>query len=557
MNTKKILLSTLPFVLASCSGGGSSNSSSSGRDPSKATEITIYAGGSSEYMWKKGGMEAEAYRAIEDAYYEATGNNIKFKTEFLGQKMKETITTGINDGEIDVVISHLGGGDGIDDWMMNQNTKLYRDLSLDLEDYEYLGSNMAWSDGGSLSLNALDRVTTKAGEVIAFPSVINPYKFGILVRKDWMKACGYSDVEEAGYTLVDNYEDFEAMCLAMKARYGLTYTLSGAIYEIEKTGILGAYDIPAGYYTQSEDTYNGQKIVDVGGLINSNYGKVLNVESRWISNGILPQAPDEKKVDDCEADFIAGKTGVFLENPNITHLVEVSRLCKAVNPGAEFAVLQAMTKDKSSTSKGFMRNSVATFGAVITKNTPDYKAILSFLNWAYSSKENYELCRYGIKGTHWIDNKDGTYSYPDGYDYQNKPYSGILTLVENQVISNLSYSGFTDTEKSWFTNAAKKENYLVNDKVDYLLILQNKDALNVHFANRKAMYTFTQNIWSGVYSYDSDHVHGSDGGAATCKTYNTADRQAEVDAYLASTAKKYSEEVYKLYEALKRNSRVK
>lgn len=545
----KRILSLIGFsaLLISCGGESPKESSTergSGSSPSveassnqnvqsDATTITIYAGGSSEFAWRKGGMEAEVYKAIEDRYYEDQGVRLKFNVEFLGQNMKNSITTGITDGSIDVIISHMGGGDGIDDWI-SQNG-LYRNLTNDFEDYEYIGKNMKWSDGDGLSLNAVARVLTSSFETIAIPSVVKPYKFGILVRKDWMEACGFSDEEKAGLELVDNYETFERMCLAMKERYNLPYTISGAIYEIEKTGILGAYGVPAGYYTSSESEYQGTPIVDVGGLINKGYGDVLSVESRWISNGILPASPDDKKVDDCETDFIAEKTGVFLENPTITHLIEVARLCKKENPEAKFAVLGAMTKDKESTQKGFMRNSLGTFGAVIAKNSPDHKKILSFLNWAYSSKENYDLCRYGLKGVHYFVDSNGRYSFPEGYDYENKPYSGILTLVENQVISDMEYAGFSEQELAWIAKARQAENYLVNDKVDYMLILPDKTLLNRHFSARKEMFNYTQSIWAGT------------------KNYSKAEHEAIVDNYLSSTHD-YSAAVYNHYTTLKQLS---
>lgn len=552
MNKKIIIPLLMSTLLVSCGQTGAPSESESGGDNTPATEIVIYAGGSAEYSWRKGALEEEVYRAVEDRYYQDTGKKVKFNPQFFTQNMKNTITNNVTTGEIDVVISHTGGGDGIDDWIMQNG--LYRDLYYDYEDYEYLNANMIWSDEEeSLTLNAKARLLTSNDEIIGIPSVINPYKYGILVRKDWMNACGYTDVAVAAHPewkVVDNYVTFEEMCLAMKERYNLPYAISGAIYEIEKTGILGAFDVPAGYYTKSVGTYNGQNILDVGGLIDTNYSHVLNTESRWITNGILPKSPDDKHIDDCEADFVAEKTGVFLENPTVEHLIEVARLCKKQNPDAEFTVLQAMTKDETSTSKGFMRNSVATFGAVITKNTKDYKDILSFINWAYSSQENYDLCRYGVLGTHYFLDENGNYYYPEGYSVENKPYSGILTLVENQLISNRAYAHYTEEEKTWIANANKKENYLINDSVDYLLYLNNKEELNKHFSNRKAMYNFTSDIWAGLCKFEYNHSHDGHTDYTSCKIYNHEDRMAITNKYLADTSK-YAMEVYQLYRNLK------
>ena len=134
MNKKVLTSAVLLTLLATACGPTGPGSTPGGRGD--ATTITIYAGGSSEFAWRKGGLEAEVYKAVEDAYYESTGKNLKFNVQFFPQNMKQNITTGINDGSIDVVISHMGGGDGIDDWIMGNG--LYRDLTYDFEDYEYL-----------------------------------------------------------------------------------------------------------------------------------------------------------------------------------------------------------------------------------------------------------------------------------------------------------------------------------------------------------------------------------------------------------------------------------
>lgn len=96
--------------------------------------------------------------------------------------------------------------------------------------------------------------------------------------------------------------------------------------------------------------------------------------------------------------------------------------------------------------------------------------IIKFLNWVYKNPENYNLCRYGIEGKHWVNNGDGTYSYPEGKDeYLVKaPYSGILTLVENQNISNLVYKGYSEEESKWLEIAANPDNYIKNDVVNYM-----------------------------------------------------------------------------------------
>ena len=155
MNKKIIIPLIMSTLLVGCGPTTPTSESldSESVDTTPATEIVIYAGGSAEYSWRKGALEEEVYRAVEAKYYEDTGKKVRFNPQFFTQNMKNTITNNVTTGEIDIVISHTGGGDGIDDWIMQNG--LYRDLYYDFEDYEYLNENMVWSnEDESLTLNA-------------------------------------------------------------------------------------------------------------------------------------------------------------------------------------------------------------------------------------------------------------------------------------------------------------------------------------------------------------------------------------------------------------------
>ena len=94
--------------------------------------------------------------------------------------------------------------------------------------------------------------------------------------------------------------------------------------------------------------------------------------------------PDSVTVDKGESEFIAGTTGIFFQDPTVTHLIKVARKCKIMNPDAEFTVLGALTKDAESTDKGFMRNSVATFAACVPESSKQAELIVKYLDWMYS-----------------------------------------------------------------------------------------------------------------------------------------------------------------------------
>lgn len=467
-------------VLCAC-GGGETTTPDPGTDGGNAgkrpqgTKIVIYAGGSSEFSWVQGSEEEDVIEAIEDAYWQDTGRSLDFEIAYLGQNMKSKLQSELSAGsQVDIAISHTRGGDGIDDWV------LANDQYYELTDVLYdLGPNVLKAVqkstmGDDYLGTPLDSLTTYQGDIIGIPSVINPYKFGILVRKDYMEQCGYTDDPELAatgeYELVDNLETFGEMCLAINKLTGNTHAVTGASWDWEKVIVLGAYT-HAGTFTSGVFDIDGVPTILTGGA-SPEYGQVLKLEYEWAKAGILNPNGSETPLESAEAEFIAGNTGVFVQDPTIQHLIRIARLTKERNPEAEFTVLGALTADKESTRKGFMRNMEATFAACIMKQSTNAERIMHFLNWVYKDADNYNLCRYGVEGVHWIDNGDGTYSYPEGTDYDVRPaYSGILTLVENQNMSNLIYKGYTEEELRWINEiAGNPDNYIDNDLVDYLFV---------------------------------------------------------------------------------------
>lgn len=530
MKKKSLLPFAAAVLLASCGGGtssstpGSSTTSSGGLVRPQGDKIVIYAGGSSEFAWVKGSQEDKVIKAIEDRYYEDTGNSLDFEIAYLGEDMQTKLSSELAAGsQVDIVISHTRGGNGLDDKLKGENDhyNLYDAI------YDY-APNLYDAIAG----DPLNSMTTSTNDTVCIPSVISPYKFGILVRKDLMEKAGYTDdPTQTDKTLVDNLQDFEAMCLEMNKLTGNSYAVTGAAWDLEKVLTLGAFST-AGYFSSGVFSEDGAELVMKGGCTTA-YQDVLSTEYQWAKKGVISKEANSILLNDGESNFIAGKTGVFVLDPTIQHLIKVSRMAKAQNPEATFTVLGPLKATKGSTKKGFMRNPSATFGAAITKKSTRVNQILSFLNWVYSSADNYNLCRYGVEGVHWVNNGDGTYSFPEGKEsYATSPaYSGILTLVENQKMSNLTFKGYSEEELHWINDiAGNPDNYIKNDVMDYLFTQTDKFNIIQGSATDK-LYTMAVDAWTGKVDPKSLSSDGKNTVyEATSKEYRT--RVREVDQYI-------------------------
>lgn len=485
------------------------------KEPNNGEKIVIYTGGSSEFLWREGSDEKAVWKAVEDKYKKDTGIALDFEVNFMGKDMKDKVTTAISGkNQVDLMISHTSGGSGIDDWMY------YGRNYYDIYDYiatygENIIANSVWQSG-DVKLDGLERLYTTAGEVIGIPSVISPYKFGILVRKDMMEECGYTDDAEkaksGNYTLVNDLLTFEAMAKKMVEVYSpetkgsMKYAVTGAIFDLEKVGLVGAFGLDAGYYTNTVYNYEGEDYVIPGGGQEA-YKEILALENRWAKEGVISRQADSITVDQGESYFIAGSTGIFVQDPTITHLIEVVRKCKKANPQAEFTVLGALplSADENSDeykkyqgAKGFMRNSVATFAACIPNVSKQAKNIVKFVDWMYSKEENYLLCKYGIEGKHWVNNGNGTFSFKEPYSITNPAYSGVLSFVDNQNVSNLVCANYTQEELKWLDIAGDKSNYINNPTIDVLLLTKNETYNSGLWAAYNEVSGYCNQCWHGL-----------------------------------------------------------
>ncbi len=496
-----LLLLSATALLVSCSQGGATASSSNPNSSDARSvvrpageKVVIFAGGSSEFSWIKGSEEDKVISYIEDKYYEDTGNSLDFEISYLGEDMQTKLSSELasDPSSVDVVISHTRGGNGVDDKLKGESD--HYNLYDTIRDY---APNLY----NAISGDPIDSMTTSTNDTVCIPSVISPYKFGILVRKDLMEQAGYTDdadkAAKDGLELVDNLDTFASMCQGMNKITNNSYAVTGAAWDLEKVLTLGAY-ADAGYFSYALTQDDGTELIRKGGATDA-YKDVLALEYQWANNGVISKEANSILVSDGESNFIAGKTGVFVLDPTIQHLIKVARMTKNQIPEAEFTVIGPLAAHKGETKKGFMRNPSATFGAAITKKSKKVNQVMSFLNWVYESEDNYNLCRYGVEGTHWMNNGDGTYSYPEGKENYatNSPYSGILTLVENQRMSNLIYNGYSEEELHWINDiAGNEDNYIKNDVMDYLFTTSDEFNIKQNAATNE-LYQMAVDAWTG------------------------------------------------------------
>ena len=157
-----------------------------------------------------------------------------------------------------------------------------------------------------------------------------------------------------------------------------------------------------------------------------------------------------------------------------------------------------LTKDAQGKElKGFRAEASAYSGLVINPRSKNQELMLEYLNWVYASKENYELCAYGIEGEDWIRVGEDEFSYPSE-SYITKPsYSGTLKLLENKNISDRTYTGYTAAEKKWIATARNAECY--EDALTGMFLFKPADETYNNFisAQNKMVTEVIYKAWNG------------------------------------------------------------
>lgn len=457
---KSLFLLVALAALTSCGGSDQSGSSESKTwEEVKATRtrITIYVNESHIYgPYVKGVDENVVEEAIAKKFFEDTGNAIKLDVIY-----ETNATFNTNFGAVmsasswDAAVNYVGQA-GIEDTILDQDVLSNIDTSI-----RQNGTHLR----ETLTTDSWNSVTSINDEVIGIPAQMDTKQKGVLARKDYMRQVGYTeskaeaDASNGTLKWVHTIDDFNDMIGKIKTSIPkVTTPISGPAYDIEFTLLAGCMD-STGYQYRSVSYDDDGKVTEVlPGWISKNYDKVLQQEYDWLKAGYWEADNTTLSNSKRLENLSAGKTAVYCADPSITNLINVVRQAKIADPTAEFVLLDPLAAvdengDAIEDSGAFVEANPNYDVLIFNKKSKKTDLVIKYLDWMQSSKENYELCAYGIKGEHWEDSDIGEdyYEYADDYFVTHKPYSGVFTLVRNDSISNRIPMQYTETERQWIS----------------------------------------------------------------------------------------------------------
>lgn len=462
-----LLVIAAVFGLAACGEredepGGDSNLSWE-EAKKNAVTITAYVDESNVYgAYIKGSDEAYVKDTIEKKFYEDTGYAVNFNINYeshatFNTKMGGVMTT----GQWDIAVGYLGKA-GLDEVVLKQDVAM--DLSSLLAAYPNIPD--------AIGEETMYATTLLTGEIIGIPSSVKSKTKAILIRKDYMTQVGYTEdkaeADASGGTLkyCQTIDDFTDMLRKMKEQIpACTMPLMGNSYDIEYAITAGACGTAGFQFNSINYNTDGSVKEVVPGWLSEGYDEVLAYEYLWQHEGLWEADNSVKTKEQRITDYSNGKGAVFCVDTNILNLIDVARQVKAVDPSAEFTILNPLDGvDESGNavegSGAFAEISKATDCMIINKRSEKAEIILAYMNWMYSDVENYELCSYGVEGEHWIDVGEGYFGYPEGKEDRylvNPPYSGVFKFVSNDDFAYRLFNNYTEQEREWIekTESAK------------------------------------------------------------------------------------------------------
>lgn len=465
------------FMFCACGGNGGKNNGEA--------VLTVYRERSSGQV--DGTQDDIVKEAIEKKFYEDTGISIDLQVTIYSQgELEQRVSTGMGayTQDLDAVISFLGEDAGS---VIMSYAKAERDIVIDLtphiENYQNILSAIRMNDPlHEVEMSTYVPIGTMEDadyQMRMIPSVSADSGYAMIINADMMRAVqSETGLNPDDYNVLnENYKhmtftQFENLMYAIKDKYSsLRYPVAGKPWDLNRI-FAGVFDGDYGVNVFQEDGTVVPGYFTDGGLM------MLDYMWKWAKDGIWEN--ESLQVDDSDRIgwFASELSAVYMSYPDVEYLISAMRTVESINSQLDYIMIAPIADDVTEEGKSYaaahngegivrgnIKDSKVSEGLIVPDHRDtDTEVLLKFIDWQLSSKENYELCKYGVKGVHWEEGDpiawgDSTYEtwvYPlaNREEFtQNPPYSGKYLFTENINISNRMRGDYTVDEQTWYLTA--------------------------------------------------------------------------------------------------------
>lgn len=438
-----------------------------------------------------GTRDEQVRQAIEEKFAKDTGINISLQVNVQNNEdLPDKINVLFGVEEIDAICHYMSedAGSIVTKYAKEPDSTIDLDPLLAEYGQDYL-KQLQTNDPGHLSDRAGYYPITSNNNVTykrtALSSITNEKGFGVIIRKDLMRAVmAQTGLNPEDYDILnDNYKSmtvsqFEKLMIAIKNDPNNSVgdrPIMGQPWDLGRVvapalGVNGMADI-----TKDAD---GKFVPNQFG---ENYGKLINLMYRWANSDLKLWENDAQTTTDStrQSRIIAGIAAAYCAYPTAEECIKLNQRFKAANsashPEWELMMIAPFASedengdpivnaDGKQQVNGNVKIARSFYGVTVPYNSINSDKLVMFINWMWSNKENYDLCKYGVKGVDWVEgtwtddqgNTYDTWQYPANKktEYATKPpYSGKYLILENVKVSNRINGAYSEDEKKWYTRA--------------------------------------------------------------------------------------------------------
>ena len=463
-------LLSLTLVLSACGGDDT------GLVDGDTYLLTIYR--ARDAGMTDGDRDEAVKKAIEEKFAQDTGIKISLEVMmYTNEAICDMVDVNFNNKSknMEAIVHYLSEDAGSAITKYAKDATAVKDLQPLLEEY---GPNIL----AKISENDTDHLADRAGWFnydgtyyrTALTSYIKEGGFGILVRKDLMrqvKATTGIDPEDYDITN-ENHKNmtlsqFETVMRAIKEQTSVTTPVNGKPWDLGRV-FATSFGVDTLNWGFDEDGNF------VPSQFTENWDKYVDLMYTWSRDGIWESESNTTTDDQRVTNLIAGKCAAYIAYPTAEQLIAVAKRFYAANPTQELMVLAPFASEDESGNvlvddegqavvNGNLKTPRGNFGMVVPYRAKNTEILIQFMNWVYASKDNYELCLYGVKGVDWVEGDPVTYNgvtyetwaYPaDKSDEYliNPPYTGKYLFLQNINMSNRICAHYSTVEKKWYTS---------------------------------------------------------------------------------------------------------
>ncbi len=478
-----LLLVSAAAIFAACGEGG-------GGGGGDAVTLTVYRARANNHTVGKDDGVVE--QALEEAFYADTGIKVDLVMRmYENDQLPDIVTTDIISSRADVdAVMHTISSDLSGSAIMNYAMDSYG-TTIDVESLlnEYgknILANIKKDDEGNRGMRAA-YLPIASGDSYEYqmkiiPAVYQSDDFAIMLRKDyWEEAFseGYTQFDPEEYDIYTNADGYKHLKISEFTQLmreidewdnalnnnTITNPVAGKYWDLAR--VVGS--------TFGADSFNNGMYNDmaVPNYFTDAWAEFVGLLYEWSSTGVWEIDSAQVNDDTRTNNFLAGKHVAYICYPTSEQLINTSRRMSAADSSSSCMIIAPLA-DEEGTVRGYYSQPRSFEGIIIPAKSKDAQVLVQFIDWMYSDVENYELAKYGVKGTHWVEGEDvtiggetyKTWEYPanKAAEYnETPPYSGCWEILINLNVSNRIRGDWSPKEQAWYIYITQQAETISNE----------------------------------------------------------------------------------------------